>query len=62
MSFNVFSLCEELLEKHSWGLGVIAFDWAYRVKEQYREDTSRFLKRLRHGQKMKTFGFAVHLR
>lgn len=36
---NVLSLCEELLEKHSWGLGVIAFDWAYRVKEQYNEDT-----------------------
>ena len=32
-------LCEELLEEHSWGLGVIAFDWAYRVKAQYTEDT-----------------------
>lgn len=36
---NVFYLCEELLEEHSWGLGVIAFDWAYRVKGQYSEDT-----------------------
>lgn len=36
---NVFSLCEELLEEHSWGLGVIAFDWAYKVKAQYTEDT-----------------------
>lgn len=36
---NVFSLCEELLEQHSWGLGVIAFDWAHRVKAQYTEDT-----------------------
>lgn len=36
---NVLALCEELLEEHSWGLGVIAFDWAYRVKEQYNEDT-----------------------
>lgn len=36
---NVLSLCEELLEQHSWGLGVIAFDWAYRVKAQYTEDT-----------------------
>lgn len=36
---NVFSLCEELLEEHSWRLGVIAFDWAYRVKGQYSEDT-----------------------
>lgn len=36
---HVFALCEELLEEHSWGLGVIAFDWAYRVKAQYNEDT-----------------------
>ena len=36
---NVLSLCEELLEEHSWGLGVIAFDWAYRVNAQYTEDT-----------------------
>ena len=36
---NVFTLCEELLEEHSWELGVIAFDWAYRVKAQYCEDT-----------------------
>ena len=36
---NVLCLCEELLEERSWGLGVIAFDWAYRVREQYTEDT-----------------------
>ena len=36
---HVFSLCEELLEKHTWALGVIAFDWAYRVREQYNENT-----------------------
>ena len=36
---NVLFLCEELLEEHSWGLGVIAFDWAYRVRAQYAEDT-----------------------
>lgn len=36
---NVLSLCEELLEEHSWGLGVIAFEWAYRVKAQYTENT-----------------------
>lgn len=36
---NVLSICNELLREHSWGLGVIAFDWAYRVKEQYSEDT-----------------------
>ena len=50
---NVFYLCEELLEEHSWGLGVIAFDWAYRVKAQYSEDTYKifygWLKKYVHG-------------
>ena len=36
---NVLSLCEELLEEHSWAFGVIAFDWAYRVRNQYSETT-----------------------
>ena len=36
---NVLCLCEELLEEHSWALGVIAFDWAYRVRNQYSEAT-----------------------
>ena len=36
---NVFSLCEELLEQHSWALGVIAYDFAYKVKNQYSEST-----------------------
>lgn len=36
---NVLWLCGELLEEHSWALGVIAFDWAYRVREQYSEVT-----------------------
>ncbi|MDE5866469.1 MAG: DNA alkylation repair protein [Lachnospiraceae bacterium] len=36
---NVLCLCGELLEEHSWALGVIAFDWAYRVKNQYSEAT-----------------------
>ena len=31
---NVFILCEELLNEHSWALGVIAFDLAYRMKNQ----------------------------
>ena len=50
---NVFSLCEELLEEHIWGLGVIAFDWAYRAKGQYSEDTYEifygWLKKYVHG-------------
>ncbi len=36
---NVLCLCGELLEEHSWALGVIAFDWAYRVRNQYTEAT-----------------------
>lgn len=36
---KVLALCEELLEQHSWALGVIAFDFAYRVKKQYQQST-----------------------
>ena len=36
---NIFSLCGELLEQREWALGVIAFDFAYRVKKQYDENT-----------------------
>ncbi len=36
---NVLSLSGELLEQHSWAFGVIAFDWAYRVREQYTPET-----------------------
>lgn len=36
---NVFALCEELLNEHSWALGVIAFDFAYRMKGHYDEST-----------------------
>ena len=36
---NVFILCEELLNEHSWALGVIAFDFAYRMKNHYNELT-----------------------
>ena len=36
---NVFSICEELLEQHSWATGVIAYDFAYRVRKQYNEYT-----------------------
>ena len=35
----VFSLCEELLEQHNWESSIIAFDWAYRVRNQYNENT-----------------------
>ena len=36
---NVLLLCGELLEQHDWALGVIAFDWAHRVKNQYNDAT-----------------------
>lgn len=34
---NVFTLCEHLLNEHEWALGVIAYDWAYRVRKQYND-------------------------
>lgn len=36
---NVFALCEELLEQHTWALGVIAYDFAFRMKKQYNAST-----------------------
>lgn len=36
---NVLVLCEDLLELHSWELGVIAYDWAYKVRKQYTKET-----------------------
>ena len=36
---HVFELCEALLSQRDWALGVIAFDWAYRVREQYTAET-----------------------
>lgn len=36
---RVLALCGELLERRDWALGVIAFDWAYRVRAQYDGDT-----------------------
>lgn len=36
---NVLMLCEKLLEERKWELGVIAYDWAYKVKNQYNNNT-----------------------
>ena len=36
---NVLMFCEKLLEERQWELGVIAYDWAYRVKNQYNNNT-----------------------
>lgn len=30
---NVLSLCEELLDEKRWELGVVAYDWAFRMKK-----------------------------
>lgn len=37
-SGRVFALCEAFLSRRDWAMGVIAFDWAYRVRAQYTED------------------------
>lgn len=36
---NVFKICEELLEEYNWAMGVIAYDFAYRVRKQYDDNT-----------------------
>ncbi len=36
---NVFAICHELLEQRNWPMGVIAFDFAGRMKKQYDENT-----------------------
>ena len=35
----VFSACNELLEQRNWSMGVIAYDFAYRMKKQYDDKT-----------------------
>jgi len=35
----VFPICESLLEQHNWPMSVIAYDFAYRIKNQYDNDT-----------------------
>lgn len=46
---NVLSLCEELLDEKRWELGVVAYDWAFRMKKQYTDETfytfERWLKK-----------------
>ncbi|MDP5275205.1 DNA alkylation repair protein [Chengkuizengella axinellae] len=36
---NVFTLCERLLGERKWEYGIIAYDWAFRVRDQYRNST-----------------------
>ncbi|HLN59926.1 MAG TPA: DNA alkylation repair protein [Symbiobacteriaceae bacterium] len=35
----VLDLSEQLLEDHSWECGVVAYDWAFRMRRQYSERT-----------------------
>lgn len=35
----IFGLCKDFLEDHSWEMGVIAFDWAYRMRKYYKKET-----------------------
>lgn len=35
---NVFNICELLLEERKWELGVIAYDWAFRMKTKYDKE------------------------
>ncbi|MDG3085176.1 DNA alkylation repair protein [Vibrio hannami] len=37
--YDVFEICENLLKRRDWALGVIAYDWAFRVKKQYTIET-----------------------
>lgn len=36
---HVFTQCGQLLEEREWALGVIAYDWAFRVRKQYDHRT-----------------------
>ena len=36
---HVLVLCERLLEEREWAFGIIAYDWAYRTRKQYKSDT-----------------------
>ena len=35
----VFSVCDELLEQRNWPMGIITYDFAYRMRKQYDEKT-----------------------
>ena len=36
---NILAICEELLNERTWAFGVIAFDFAYRIRNHYNEST-----------------------
>ena len=36
---NVFKICEDLLAQYNWAMGLIAYDFAFRVRKQYDDNT-----------------------
>ena len=36
---TVFHVCNKLLEQHNWPMGIIAYDFAFRMRKQYDEKT-----------------------
>lgn len=42
---NVLGLCENLLDERKWELGVIAYEWAYKMKKYYTEETFAIFER-----------------
>lgn len=42
---NVFMLCEHLLKERKWALNIIAYDWAYRVRKEYNDNTFYIFER-----------------
>lgn len=42
---NVFMMCKQLLEEREWALGIIAYDWAFRVRKQYSPETFLIFER-----------------
>ena len=42
---DVFAICGELLEQRNWPMGVIAYDFAYRMRKHYDENTFAVFER-----------------
>ncbi|GHU05820.1 hypothetical protein FACS1894147_12390 [Spirochaetia bacterium] len=49
----VFTVCDDLLEQRNWPMGVIAFDFAYRMKKQYDKNTFDIFENWLENQKLK---------
>ena len=42
---HIFTICEELLDQRDWSLGVIAYDFAYRLRKEYSLSTFSIFER-----------------